>query len=164
MTRAIVAVIAAGAACGLFGLASACSSTGSSSGSSGSGADGGNGGGEAGSGDGSAAADAADAAPAAPVNGCKTFDDRTAPGASRTITWGFPLSAADRCIAIKVGQSVTWSGNFQTYRVGPSGGDKPNPIAGFDPTAPTVKFAVAGTFGFESPDAPALVGAILVSP
>jgi hypothetical protein len=110
------------------------------------------------------AADVADAAPSGPVNNCKTFDDRTATGASRKITWGFPLSAADRCIAIKVGQSVTWAGNFMQYRVAASGGDKPNPIAAFDPDAPTVKFPAAGTFGFESPDAPALVGAIRVEP
>jgi hypothetical protein len=111
-----------------------------------------------------ASTDAADAADAAPINGCKTFDDRTATGASRTITWSFQLAAKDRCIDIKVGQSVTWSGDFTQYRVAPSGGTLPNPIAGFDPTAPTVQFPKAGTFGFESPDAPALIGAIRVNP
>ena len=116
----------------------------------------------AGRSDGGAGVDAADAAPAGPVNGCKTFDDRTGASASRTIAWMFPLAAADRCIAIKAGQSVTWSGDFTMYRVGASGGDSPNPIAGFDPMTPTVTFPKAGTFGFESPDAPALVGAIKV--
>ena len=161
MRRAIVTVLAC--AVGLTN-SFACSSSSSSTGSSGGpgeegGSSGGDGGGtgDGGSGD-SAALDAG------PINGCKAFDDRTAASASRTIAWGFPLAAADRCIGIKVGQSLTWSGNFTQYRVGPSGGDKPNPIAAFDPDAPTVKFAAAGTFGFESPDAPALVGAIRVSP
>jgi hypothetical protein len=117
---------------------------------------------EGGSTDAGTGVDAADAAPAAPVNGCKTFDDRTAAGASRTIAWMFPIAAADRCIAIKAGQSVTWSGDFTMYRVAASGGDSPSPIAGFDPMTPTVTFPKAGTFGFESPDAPALVGAIKV--
>ncbi len=157
MRRAIVTVLA----CAL-GLTNsfACSSSTSSTGSSGgTGAEGGTSGGtgDAGSGD-SAVLDAG------PINGCKAFDDRTAASASRTIAWGFPLSPADRCVDVKVGQSVTWSGNFTQYRVGPSGGDKPNPIAAFDPDAPTVKFTAAGTFGFESPDAPALVGAIRVNP
>jgi hypothetical protein len=163
MRRAIVTLIGVSlAALAAVACSSSTSSTGSSSGdpledsgSSGT------------TGDGSAGGDAADAAPAAdagPVNGCKAFDDRTATGATRTITWGFPLAASDRCVDIKVGQSVTWSGNFTQYRVGASGGDKPNPIAAFDPDAPTVKFAKAGTFGFESPDAPALVGAIRVNP
>lgn len=157
MRRAIVTVLA----CTLgLTLSLGCSSSTSSTHSSGG--TGEDGGGDGGPGD--AGADSAAVADAGPVNGCKAFDDRSAPGATRTIAWGFPLAAADRCIDIKVGQSVTWSGNFTQYRVGPSGGDRPNPIAGFDPDAPTVKFAAAGTFGFESPDAPALVGAIRVTP
>lgn len=158
MRRAIVTTLSVA----LLGVASfACSSSSStSSSSSGGTSDGGTTGAEGGTGD--DAGTEADAAPSGPVNNCKTFDDRTAAGAARTIAWGFPLAAADRCIDIKVGQSVTWSGNFTQYRVGASGGDKPNPIAGFDPEAPTVTFTKAGTFGFESPDAPALVGAIRV--
>jgi len=164
---AIAMTIAAGAT----GAGCSSSSSGGTSGTSGtsgagtSGApgDGGSSGGsEGGAGDGGSAVDAADAAPAGPVNGCKTFDDRTGATASRTIAWMFPLAAADRCIAIKAGQSVTWNGDFTMYRVGASGGDSPNPISGFDPMSPTVAFPKAGTFGFESPDAPALVGAIKV--
>jgi len=163
MVRAILSVMV----CLMVG---GCSSSGSSSGTSGTsggtsgtsgegGTTGGDGGGPS---DGGAGVDAADAAPAGPVNGCKTFDDRTGASAARTIAWMFPLAAADRCIAIKAGQSVTWSGDFTMYRVAASGGDSPNPIAGFDPMTPTVTFPKAGTFGFESPDAPALVGAIKV--
>jgi hypothetical protein len=137
-------------------------SSGGTSGTSGASVDGGPSGVDGGSTDAAAGVDAADAAPAGPVNGCKTFDDRTATGASRTITWTFPIAAADRCVLIKAGQSVTWSGNFTMYRVGASGGDTPNPIADFDPISPTVSFPKAGTFGFESPDAPALIGAIKV--
>jgi hypothetical protein len=170
MVRAILSVLVVGAfAVAPVLVGGGCSSSGSpsgTSGTSGSSGDGGSSGGDSGSSGGTtdagAGVDAADAAPAGPVNGCKTFDDRTGAGASRTIAWMFPLAAADRCIAIKAGQSVTWSGDFTMYRVGASGGDSPNPIAGFDPTAPTVAFPKAGTFGFESPDAPALVGAIKV--
>jgi len=165
MRRAIVTLIA-GVACVAASVATvACSSSSSSTRSGGTGDDGGSSGttGEGGTGDGGGA-DAAEAVDAGPVNGCKAFDDRTATGATRTITWGFPIAAADRCVDIKVGQSVTWSGNFTQYRVGASGGDKPSPIAAFDPDAPTLKFPKAGTYGFESPDAPALVGAIRVSP
>ena len=146
---------------GLAGCSSSSSPSGSS-GTSGSTGDGGSTGEDGGVADAGAGADSADAAPAGPVNGCKTFDDRTAPGASRTITWTFPIAAADRCVLVKVGQSVTWDGNFTMYRVGASGGDSPNPIADFDPNTPVVGFPKAGTFGFESPDAPALVGAIKV--
>lgn len=167
MRRAIVTFVFSMAALPLAGLAMlACSSsssqTGTSSGGTGDGGTGGTDGGA--SADSATSTDAAEAADAAPVNGCKTFDDRTATGDSRTITWGFPLAAADRCIDINVGQSVTWSGNFAQYRVASSGGDSPNPIATFDPGVPTVKFPKAGTYGFESPDAPALVGAIRVNP
>lgn len=169
MPRAILSVGVGLLVLGLVAPAVGCSSSGSSSGSSGSsgtsgdgGSSGGDGGSSGSSGSTDSGIDAADAAPAGPVNGCKTFDDRTATSASRTIAWRFPLAAADRCVAIKASQSVTWSGDFTMYRVGASGGDSPNPIAGFDPTAPTVTFPKAGTYGFESPDAPALVGAIKV--
>lgn len=160
MRRAIVTVLAC--ALGLTHSLACSSSTSSTGSSGGTGEDSGRSGGDGGeTGD---AGEDSSALDAGPVHGCKVFDDRTASNATRTITWGFPLPAADRCIDITVGQSVTWSGNFTQYRVGPSGGDKPNPIAGFDPDAPTVKFTAAGTFGFESPDAPALVGAIRVHP
>jgi hypothetical protein len=162
MRRAIVTLLAVGLAA--LAPVACSSSTSSTSSSGGTGADGGTGGSEGGGGSDAGSSDAADAADAAPVNNCKTFDDRTATGATRTITWSFQLAAKDRCIDIKVGQSVTWSGDFTQYRVAPSGGDTPNPIAGFDPATPTVLFPKAGTFGFESPDAPALIGAIRVNP
>ena len=170
--RVVGRVVGAGLAGAIVVAAAACSDSDTgSSGSSGSSGEEGGAGGEGGAtgeggggGDGGGRVDAGgDAAPAAPVNNCKTFDDRSGAGASRTIAWGFPLPAADRCVSIKAGQSVTFSGNFTQYRVAPSGGDKPNPLADFDPATPAVKFPAAGTFGFESPDAPALVGAIRVT-
>ena len=164
MLRAILFMmfVMAGSLGGCSSSTSPSGTSGGTSGTSGTSGDGGTSGADGGITDSGAGVDAADAAPAGPVNGCKTFDDRTLASASRTITWTFPIAAADRCIAIKVGQSVTWSGDFAMYRVGASGGDSPNPIAGFDPMTPTVTFPKAGTFGFESPDAPALVGAIKV--
>jgi|GEM_PF-4748633 len=135
---------------------SACSSDESPSptGSSGSGGDAGS--------SSDAAADADTGAADIVVNACKQFDDRTAAGASRTIAWQFPLPAADRCIAVRAGQSVTWTGDFTKYRLVASGGDKPSPISAFDPSSPSVTFPKAGTYGFGSPDAPALVGAVQV--
>lgn len=151
---------------GVLGQLTGCSSESSTSSSGGTPTDSGTADGSSGTG-GDSGSDAGGDAGAVVVNSCKTFDDRTATGASRTIAWQFPLPAADRCIEIKVGQSVTWNGDFAKYGVaaskGPAGGDSPNPISAFDPTAPTVKFPSAGTFGFESPDAPALTGAVKVS-
>lgn len=157
MRHAIVALVLSAVL-----AAPACSSTetGSSSGTSSGGSDSGTGE-ETGGGDASTDT-GADAAPLV-VNNCKTFDDRTASGATRTITWQFPIPAADRCVRIKKGQSITWSGNFTQYRVAASAGSsQPNPIASFDDTSPTLQFPNVGTFGFECPDAPALLGAIEV--
>lgn len=141
-------------------LVAACSSTETTSSSSGSsGTTDGGGTGEAGGSE--AGSDAGvDSGPLV-VNNCKTFDDRSASGATRTIAWQFPLPSADRCIRIKKGQSVRWNGNFTQYRVAASAGStQPNPIASFDDASPTVTFPNVGTYGFECPDAPALVGAI----
>lgn len=102
------------------------------------------------------------AADAGPINACTSFEDRSAAAASRTIAWAFPLPTP-RCLTILIGQSVTFQGSFTQYRVAASRtGDQPNPIAGFDPDAPTVVFPRAGVYGFESPDAPALQGAVQV--
>lgn len=144
-------------------IGAACSSTetGTSSGTTSSGGTDGGGGDETGPGE--AGTDAgADSGPLV-INNCKTFDDRTGSGATRTISWQFPIPGADRCVRIKKGQSVTLSGNFTQYRVAATAGStQPNPFASFDEASPTLAFPKVGTFGFECPDAPALLGAIEV--
>jgi hypothetical protein len=153
-----------------FGLVSACSSSSSSSsGSSGSEGDDGGPLEEAGGGD--AADSSRDSGPANPVNGCtigKNYTDKSGASDPRTIDWTFPLSSTDRCIEIAVGQTVTWQApgggpaSFTQYSITASGGDSPNPIASIDTSVGTVKFPKKGTFGYASPDAPALTGAINV--
>lgn len=98
-----------------------------------------------------------------PVNDCKNFVDRSATSASRTITWDFPVSTApERCMIIKKGQDVTFSGDFATHPLGGSGGDTPNPISAHD-AAGKVTFAAAGTFGFQCGNHPSMTGAIQVN-
>ncbi len=152
-------------------LAFACSSstgsssgTSGSSGSSGSTADGGD--------DGAAPADSGADAGARVVNGCtvgKNFSDHTAATDPRTIDWDFSLAQSpSRCMTIKKGQTVTWEKagggppELTLYALQPSGGDSPNPIANIDAQSGRVTFPSTGIFGYASPDAPALTGAIQV--
>ncbi len=85
------------------------------------------------------------------VNGCTTYEDRTAASADRTIVW--IRSVGTVCLRIKTGQSVTWNPkatDFASHPLKPSGGGATNPIVAQGPgAAPYVQpFASAGTFGF----------------
>jgi plastocyanin len=138
----------------------ACSS--SSGSTSGAPADAG-GGGDTGGGDSGGEPDAAEDAGDVEVNSCKVFVDRSAAGASRTLTWDFGIATApERCLTIKKGQAVTFSGDFATHPLLGSGGDKPNPLASADPSTGIVTFAATGTFGFVCGNHPAMTGAIKV--
>jgi plastocyanin len=103
---------------------------------------------------------------AAPVNGCTTFTDFTADGG--TIT--FPTSAAPaqyspNCVAIKLHQSVTWTGSFTSHPLVAKGGDTPNPITTTSSgTTKSFTFDNAGTFGFGCQIHPSMQGAVQVSP
>lgn len=151
-------------------LAGCSSDSGDGNGSSGGGGGGGDGGGGGngeggGKGDGGGGGGGGDAGAdgaAAPVNSCTTFEDRTAGGASRTLTWDFAIGTApERCITIKKGQDVTFSGDFTMHPLESSGGDTPNPIGGHDANG-KVSFTAAGTFGFICGFHPAMTGAIKV--
>ena len=97
------------------------------------------------------------------VNDCKTFVDRTATGASRTLTWDFPISTApERCMIVKKNQAVTWAGDFTTHPLTASGGDTPNPIANYDMATGKVTFTKAGNFGFMCGNHPSMTGDIQV--
>jgi len=93
------------------------------------------------------------------LNDCKTFKDLSAPGDPRTIPWDIPLIAPERCMTIKKGQSVTWSGDFVEHPLIVKGGDKPNPITDVD-AAGKVTFDTAGLFGYECNSHPSMTGTI----
>jgi hypothetical protein len=94
------------------------------------------------------------------VNDCTSFVDRTAPAAARSLTWDESLrSTAVRCIMIRVGQSVSFDGDFEQHPLLPLGGDEPNPVAA------SAVYDVPGTYGYYCPVHPLdMNGAILVVP
>jgi plastocyanin len=107
----------------------------------------------------------ADATAPAVVNACKTFVDRSASTASRTITWDFPVSTApERCMTVKVGESVTFMGDFGLHPLLAGGGDSPNPFSSVDTTTGKVTFPKAGLYGFMCGNHPSMIGAIMVVP
>lgn len=92
-----------------------------------------------------------DAGSDAPVtlNGCTTFADHTAANDTRTLNWDVTIaSSADRCMKIKAGQSVTWSGDFGVHPLAQAGGDTPSPIGNGTGTSKTIQFPNAGDFGY----------------
>lgn len=89
--------------------------------------------------------------------------DRTAPAASRQLTWDFSIATDPaRCLKVQVGQTVVWNGDFDTHPLGGSGGDTPNPI-GLHVNG-SVTFNAVGTFGFTCLVHSSMKGAILVVP
>ena len=93
--------------------------------------------------------------------------DDCAPGdfvAASQIDWTFTVSP--RCVQIKAGQSVTWTGSFATHPLLADEGDKPNPISTADTSgaAATVTFPAAGTYGFKCQVHATMKGAVLVTP
>ncbi len=116
-----------------------------------------------------------DAAPVVMLNGCTAAGaiDRTAAGASRTVTFpGFAYTPP--CIKIRAGQTVTWSGNFGFHPLragaivnnsptGQPGNPIPTTSAGMTASA---TFAAAGDFGYycASHFGGGMVGAIYVVP
>jgi hypothetical protein len=106
--------------------------------------------------------------PAAPaeaqvVQDCQPsqYLDRTAPGADRQLSWDFSVvSDPERCLQVRVGQTVTWSGDFDTHPLAGQGGDGPNPI--FFHQNGAVTFNSVGTFGFVCLSHSAMKGAIRV--
>lgn len=106
-----------------------------------------------------------------PVNGCGdtqfAASDHTAAGDARAIS--FPMGAAPAqysppCMRIKVGQTVTWTGDFASHPLEKFGGDADNPIAATSSGATaSATFATAGVFGFHCANHPSsMLGAIQV--
>ena len=97
------------------------------------------------------------------VQNCQDSDyqDRTAAGADRQITWDFSITSnSERCLQVRVGQTVVWNGDFDTHPLGGSGGDNPNPITAN--INGSVTFTTAGTFGYHCLVHSPMIGAIRV--
>ncbi len=160
---ALLAVVAAAlASVASVGACASSSGGGSSSGTTDGGSSGTTDSGSSGSSGADSGGDSGGDAATVVVNDCNVFVDRSATGASRTITWDFPVSTApERCMTIKKNQAVVFNGDFGTHPLDASGGDKPNPFA--SPDAPgKVTFAKAGLFGFQCAVHPSMTGAIKV--
>lgn len=102
---------------------------------------------------GHAAAEAGDTAtPAAPVpmfNACSAYVDRTAADADRTLDWDYGIeNDPERCIVVRVGQTVTFEGNLNAHPIDAQGGDDPNPFDGAISSAAAFTFDRPGAFGF----------------
>lgn len=99
-------------------------------------------------------------APEQYVNGCSSFVDRTATAAQRSQVWDENLrSTGERCMMIRVGQSVSFVGDFDQHPLLPLGGDEPNPVAA------SAVYDVPGTYGYYCPTHPSdMNGAIRVVP
>ena len=78
------------------------------------------------------------------------------------------MQLPERCMKIKVGQTVTWSdgasgpADFVSHPLGANGGDTPNPVPNVDKATGNVTFTKAGTFGYLCTNHPAMIGAIQV--
>ena len=74
-----------------------------------------------------------------------------------------PAAIEPSCAKIKVGQTLTFAGDFAAHPLVPEGGDSPNPIpATSSGTNKIVSFPSAGTFGFGCSVHATMRGAILV--
>jgi hypothetical protein len=99
------------------------------------------------------------------VQGCQPnqFVDRSAPSAQRTLTWEFGIQdGPERCIQVRVGQTVTWNGNLDDHPLAAEGGDTPNPIL-FHQNG-SVTFTAPGTFGYVCLAHSPMVGSVKVVP
>jgi len=89
--------------------------------------------------------------------------DRTATGADRQLNWDFSIATdPERCLQVRVGQTVVWNGNLDSHPLGAQGGDTPNPIASH--VNGSVTFNTVGTYGFVCLSHSSMKGAIKVVP
>lgn len=79
--------------------------------------------------------------------GCGTFDDRTAPGASRTITFG-SSGYAPRCMRVTTTQDVTFSGDFFLHPLQQFCGPADVNMTQASDTTKVVRFGTFGTYGY----------------
>ncbi|HEY1954661.1 MAG TPA: plastocyanin/azurin family copper-binding protein [Polyangiaceae bacterium] len=107
------------------------------------------------------------AAPPEVVNGCTSFTDMTANGATiQGPMDALPAQYSPNCVHIKMGQTVTWNLFFSGHPMAASGGDTPSPIETTSTgTTVTFTFDAPGTFGFHCLSHPTqMFGAVEVTP
>src|SRR5262245_36582270 len=66
------------------------------------------------------------------VDSCQesAYLERTAEAADRVLDWDYAFAGdPERCLRVRVGQSVRWMGSFGDHPLDPDEGDVPNPIA-----------------------------------
>ena len=103
------------------------------------------------------------------INGCTSeasYVDRSGTG-SRLLVWDLNIGAnLARCMKVKVGEQVTWSGDFAAHPIAPLGGDLPTMIpAKTSGTVNVAIFTTPGTYGYYCTNHPAtMLGAIYVVP
>ena len=108
----------------------------------------------------------------ATINGCTTFTDHTATSDARGIAWSLATASdPNRCMTIKVGQSVKWTGSFVSHPLGAQGGTTPNPITSSGATtddagqsSATIAFPSAGNYGYVCAIHASMTGVIQVVP
>ena len=107
------------------------------------------------------------------LNGCTSAvfssNDHTPPSDPRKITFPsgpVPDQFSPQCMTIRAGQSVTWTGAFESHPFAAFGGATASPIPSTSTgTTLTVAFPNAGEYGFHCEFHPeAMAGAILVLP
>lgn len=101
------------------------------------------------------------------VNGCTSFTDMTAGGATIAGPMdAIPAQFTPNCVHVKVGQTVTWNVDLTAHPLGASGGTTPSPIQTTSTgTSVTFTFDAAGTYGFHCLAHPTIMfGAVQVSP
>ena len=101
------------------------------------------------------------------VNGCTTYADMTAAGA--TIDGPMdpnPAQYSPNCVRIKAGQSVTWNVDLSAHPLGAAGGTTPSPITATSTgTSVTFTFSTPGTYGYHCMVHPTIMfGAVDVTP
>ncbi|HEY6558866.1 MAG TPA: hypothetical protein VI072_16390 [Polyangiaceae bacterium] len=98
---------------------------------------------------------ASDAGPA--VNGCVQYVDRTSDGDVQTMPWDDDIAfSPERCMKVRVGQTVVFAGDFEEHPLAPDGGDTPSPID------EETLFDQPGVFGYYCTSHPSMTGAIWV--
>jgi len=100
----------------------------------------------------------------APVNGCTSFNDLTAGTATIEFGGAHGNNYAPRCARVKVGQVVTFSGEFGVHPLTQSCGPTQSIPDKSSGTSTTVTFASAGTWGFMCTVHAGMNGAIDVVP
>lgn len=88
-----------------------------------------------------------------PAN-CTTWDDRTAPGASRTVTFN-SSGYTPKCMRVTTTQDVTFSGSFSLHPLQQTCGPSDRNMGTTFGTTKTVRFPNFGTYGYRCANHPA---------